>query len=553
MSISFNSRRSACLSRRDCVASSQQLGTKVGLQILKDGGNAADAAVAVAAALNVTEPCSTGIGGDCFCLYYDAAKKQVFGLNGSGRSAESLSLERLESEGYTASNPLPARHAYNATVPGAAAGWVDTIEKFGSGKLTMTDVLQPAVDLADDGVPVAAICAFHWQRGADVLTQDLKENNGGDLLVDGKAPQEGDVVKMPFLADTFRAIQTQGKAGFYSGRIAQALINVVQANGGALTMEDLANHRTTFEDPIHTSYRGIDVWEIAPNGQGLTALMALNILENFQMKEMGHNSVQYIHTLIEALRLSFADTLWYVADPAKQKVPVQELLSKTYAREKSLTISAEKALADCKRGSPANSSDTVVFSVVDSAGNACCFINSNYMGFGTGLVPKDCGFSLQNRGANFSLDPSHPNRLEGGKRPYHTIIPGMATHMGSGELYACFGVMGGFMQPQGHVQVLLNMIDYGMDPQAALDAPRICIGSGYGFTTESDVAMEDGIDEATCQQLKAMGHNIAGPVCGHARALFGRGQIIAPRLAASGERVWWAGSDGRADGMALGN
>eukprot|EP00041_Stephanoeca_diplocostata_P012880 m.217381 g.217381 ORF g.217381 m.217381 type:complete len:557 (+) comp19125_c0_seq1:156-1826(+) len=546
----FNSRRSSIYATGGMAASSQPLATEIGLRVLQGGGNAADAAVAMAAALNVTEPCSTGIGGDCFCLFYDAKEKKVHGMNGSGRTPEKMTIDYARAQGIT-SDELPHTSVMTVTVPGAAAGWVDTIEKFGTQ--TLAEVLQPAIDLAEHGFPVHTIAAQGWKNGAHLLTADNNPHGKDMLLPDGHAPKEGQVMKLPKLAATFRRLATEGRDGFYKGAVAQAIVDVITAGGGCMTLRDLENHVTTFEDPISVNYRGVDVYEIAPNGQGLTALMALNILEGFDVSNFGHNSVQYLHHVIEALRLSFADTQWFVTDPTKFDIPLEGMLSKAYAAARRDTIRADKCTADVVRGSPGDYSDTVYFTTVDKDGNACSFINSNYMGFGTGLVPENGGFTLQNRGCKMPLDAHHPNHLEGNKRPYHTIIPGMALR--NGELYSTFGVMGGYMQPQGHAQVLMNMIDFGMSPQAALDAPRVCVGPGHTGTGGS-VHLEEGVLQETVDTLRQMGHDISheSPVCGFARSVFGRGQII-NRIAdpaATRGHVFVAGSDPRADGCALG-
>ncbi|MCG3258600.1 MAG: gamma-glutamyltransferase [Candidatus Heimdallarchaeota archaeon] len=535
MSLRFDSYRSPVYGRRGIVASSQPLASEAGMRILQQGGNAADAAVATAAALNVTEPCSTGIGGDCFSLYYDGKQKTVFGLNASGRAPSELNLNFLANQEITGS--LPPLSVHTITVPGAAAGWVDTIEKFGT--LTMKEVLAPAIELAEGGFPVAPFTALAWKR-SELLIK--KGPYGKEMLLNGEAPKEGEIMKNPALGQTFRTLAEHGKKGFYEGRIAKAIIDLIQSFNGVMSLDDLKKHHNTFDEPISTNYKGVDVFEIPPNGQGITALIALNILEEFDLAKMNHSSVEHLHVMIEAMRIAFADTRWYVADPDVVNVPIKELISKDYATERRRLIDLTKATVDTERGSPFTSSDTVYFSVADSKGNACSFINSNYMGFGTGLIPQGCGFTLQNRGANFTLEAGHPNVLAPNKRPYHTIIPGMATK--DGELYASFGVMGGFNQPQGHAQVIINMVDYGMNPQQALNAPRFTIRDG---TSGGNVALEDGISDSTMSALKSMGHEII-PTSGIARMIFGRGQII-KRDSKSG--VLCGGTSPRADGLAI--
>jgi len=536
MSLRFDSYRAPVYGSRGMVASSQPLASEAGMRILQQGGNAADAAVATAAALNVTEPCSTGIGGDCFCLYFNNKTKTVSGINGSGRAPVEISIEKLVKLGIT--NKLPSFSVHTITVPGAAAGWIDTVKKFGS--MTLKEILTPAIELAEEGFPVAPITALAWNRGVKQLKLGP---HADEMLLNGEAPKEGEIMKNPTLAQTFRELAEQGRNGFYEGRIAESIVELIQSMGGFMTHDDLKNHYNTFDNPISVNYRGIDVYEIPPNGQGITALIALNILEEFDIKNMDHSSVEHLHIMIEAMRIAFADTRWYVADPDVVHVPIEALISKEYAIKRRGLIDPKKATIDVQKGSPASSSDTVYFTTVDGDGNACSFINSNYMGFGTGLIPKGCGFTLQNRGANFSLDPNHPNSLAPKKRPYHTIIPGMATK--NKELYASFGVMGGFNQPQGHVQVLLNIIDFGMNPQEALNRPRFSILDG---TSGGDVALEEGIDHSVMDTLRQMGHTII-PTSGLARSRFGRGQIIT-RNPENG--VLCGGTSPRADGIVIG-
>lgn len=533
----FVSRRSPVLGKRGMVATSQPLAVAAGLEILAQGGTAADAAVATAAALNVTEPTSTGIGGDCFALFYEAATRRIHALNASGRAPAALTLERLQREGFT--DELPPHHPYTITVPGACAGWCDLVERHGC--LTMAQVLAPAIRLSEEGFPVAPITAYFWQRGVE---RQLQHAPGGlELTIEGRAPRPGEIFRNPGLALTFQKVAEGGKQAFYQGEIAEAIAAVVQSAGGCLSLADLAVHHSTWEQPIHTTYRQVRIWECPPNGQGLAALLALNILEGFDLAEMPPLSAQRLHLEIEAMRLAFADARWFIADPRFHPVPVEALLSKEYAAERRRLLDPKRATMDQRHGTPSIASDTVYLSVVDGEGNACSFINSNYMGFGTGIVPSGWGFTLQNRGHNFSLDPHHPNALAPGKRPYHTIIPAMATRTHDDSLYACFGVMGGFMQPQGHLQVMIGLVDDGLDPQAALDRPRFCIAEG---TADGRIALEEGISEQAAAELGQMGHSTY-LVSGYERALFGRGQIILRDEVG----VLWGGSDPRADGCAM--
>jgi len=519
------------------VATSQPLAAQAGIQILSQGGTSADAAVATAAALNVTEPTSTGIGGDCFLLYYQASSKRVLAYNGSGRAPAGLTLERLAREGF--SDGIPRYHAHTITVPGACDGWCRLIESH--GRLSLADVFGPAIRLAEQGFPVSPITAEFWQSGVE--RQLSRAPGGQQLMIEGRAPRAGELFRNPGLARTLRAVADGGSAAFYQGEIGRAIAQVAQQAGGALSESDLAEHHGEWVDPISASYRGYNVWQAPPNGQGLAVLLALNLLEGFPLAELDPLGPARLHLILESLRLAFADAMWYVADPEFAPAPLPELLSESYAAARRARIDPSQATLGQPVGRLAPSSDTVYLTVVDSEGNACSFINSNYTGFGTGIVPAGWGFTLQNRGLGFSLDPDHPNALAPRKRPYHTIIPGMVTRS-DGSLLASFGVMGGFMQPQGQVQVLIGLIDDDLDPQEALDRPRVCLSTG---TPDSPVALEDGIPDETQAELKAMGHSVE-TVRGRARALFGRGQIIL-RNPESG--VLRGGSDPRADGCAL--
>ncbi|KAL2127653.1 hypothetical protein VTI74DRAFT_10364 [Chaetomium olivicolor] len=580
------SRRSVVHSTKGIVACTQPLAAKCGIDILNAGGNAADAAVAVAAGMNMTEPCSTGIGGDMFCLYYDAATGTVSALNGSGRSGGKCSLETIRKSLGLADDvvgEIPMNSVHAATVPGAAAGWVDTVERFGSGKLSLEQILAPAIELGEKGFPVSEDAAFFWQRSEEILRK--ASPNYAEMLKadpsapDGvRAPKVGDIIKLPNLARTFRTLATEGKKGFYSGRIAEEIIKVVQDLGGHLELADLHHHLETGSEPVDpislkfrgqgTGSSGVELWEHPPNGQGIVALMALGILQELEshgkiptFTAADHNTAPYLHAIIEALRIAFADASWFVTDPSTNAVPSSGLISQPYLAQRASLFDPSRASDILSHGEPfpspaLRSSDTVYFAVTDAAGNAISFINSNYGGFGTAIIPRGCGFTLQNRGANFSLDRRHPNVLAPRKRPYHTIIPGLVTNLADGSLHSVFGVMGGFMQPQGHVQVLLGQLVGGLNPQQALDAPRVCIGAGMadvGDVYDRTVYVEEGMPEETVQGLRELGHKVVvlGGWGGKGRQMFGRGQIIRWTVdEVDGTGVWSAGSDMRGDGAA---
>ncbi|ROT35471.1 gamma-glutamyltranspeptidase [Sodiomyces alkalinus F11] len=571
----FPSRRSVVHSSKGIVSCTQPLAAQCGLQILQAGGNAADAAVAVAAGLNVTEPCSTGIGGDMFILYYDAKTGKVSAMNGSGRSGAKCTLETIRndlglSDGAAGKIPFSSVHA--VTVPGAAAGWCDTVDRLGSKALSLEQILAPAIDLAEKGFPVSELTGTYWNE-AEQLVRDASPNFAEMLKKDPaakdgvRAPKPGEIMKNPTLAQTFRTLTSEGKAGFYKGRIAEELVKVCKDLGGHLELDDLAHHLETGSEPVDPislkldagifADEGVELWEHPPNGQGIVALMALGILKELRAQgripQWGpddHNTAPYLHAIIEALRLGFTDARWYVTDPNVESVPAAGLTSREYLAERAKLFDPARTAAHLEHGRPSfsppalQSSDTVYFAVSDAEGNAASFINSNYGGFGTCIIPKGCGFTLQNRGANFSLDPAHPNRLAPRKRPYHTIIPGMVTNLPDGSLHSAFGVMGGFMQPQGHVQVLLGQLIAGLTPQQTLDAPRICID--FDWT----VNVEEGMPEATVEGLRALGHKVK-VVTGADRGLFGRGQVIRYTVdPVEKTGVWSAGSDMRGDGAA---
>jgi len=535
----FSSRRSPALARGGMVAAGQPAAVEAGLAMLRAGGSAADAAVAMAAALAVVEPCSTGLGGDAFALYLDAASGEVAALNGSGRSPAALDLAAARARGAT--SELPVRSALTVTVPGACAAWCDLAERF--GRLPLGQILEPARSLAAEGFVVHPVAAATWARGREVLAATP---GGGELLPGGDTPRAGQVVRNPGLA---RVLEQLGAVGpqeardlFYCGEIAARIAGAVQAAGGLLAAPDLAAHASDWAAPISTEYHGVRVLQCPPNGQGLAVLLALGVLSCLDPAMLGAPlSVQRLHAQAEALRLAFADARAWVADPASP-APLETLLSPDYAARRAALVRPHAALPAVQAGLPLHSPGTVQFVAVDGQGNACSMVNSNYMGFGTGIVPQGLGFSLQNRGHNFSLDPAHPNCLAPCRRPYHTIIPGLALRPG-GALYAAFGVMGAFMQPQGQVQVLAALVDDGWDPQAALDLPRFCLEEAGGGTLALEAHLPPGLGRG----LANLGHRVrrAGP---EEAALFGRGQVIVR----SGDGVLCGGSDPRADGLALG-
>jgi gamma-glutamyltranspeptidase/glutathione hydrolase len=531
----YRSNRSPVMGRGGMAASSQPMATAAGLEILSLEGNAADAAVAMAAVLNVTEPTSTGLGGDMFSLFYEAATGTITALNGSGRAPGALNLNLLQEKGMS---EIPPYHPYTVTVPGACAGWCDLVERHGS--LSLPVILAPAIHLAESGFPVAPITSFFWRRAAG--NQLKTAVNGQEMLINGRGPNSGEIFKNPGLARTLRTIAGGGKKAFYTGSIANEIVRTLAAAGGCMVTDDLAGHVSTWDEPISTNHSGLRIWECPPNGQGIATLLALNILEGFDLPVDPLDPLR-LHLEVEAMRLAFADTSWYVADPRKVQVPVEELLSKKYASQRRKLINPTHTTLGQEKGSPTSGSDTVYFCVVDQWGNACSFINSNYMGFGTGIVPKDCGFTLQNRGHGFSLDRNHPNSLAPGKRPYHTIIPAMITRGANNSLFGPMGVMGGFMQPQGHLQVFLALAQ-GLDPQTALDLPRFCLSDG---TSGGVVSLEDGIPLKVVRALKELGHKVKR-VKGWERALFGRGQVI---LREEESGILTGGSDPRADGCAM--
>ena len=533
----FNSRRSAVVARNGAVATSQPLASQVGLHILQNGGNAVDAAVATAAALNVLEPMSTGIGGDMFALIWMSDTKKVSAINGSGRSGEAANPEDVLSKGYESIPTEGKGAAFSVSVPGTVDGWQKCLDMHGS--MTMHELLQPAIRYAENGYGVSDIIAHAWAASESKLKQ---RPSGIQMLPGGRAPRHGEIVKLPELARSLRSIADGGVDAFYKGDISKKIADYVQEEGGWITQEDLRKHHSDIDEPISTDYRGVTVWECPPNGSGIAALMALNIAEGFNLPEMGGQSPDRYHYLIESMRLGYADALQYVADPRVADVPIQEMISKRYASKRRESISADMAMEEVSFGSPVGNSDTVYLTVVDGQGNACSFINSLYQGFGSGLVVPETGIALQNRGALFSLDSSHPNFLQGGKRPYQTIIPAMATR--DNDVLLSFGVMGGFQQPQGHLQVISNIVDHGMNSQGALDSLRFSID----IEDTGVVRLEEDVDPKVVSELERRGHKVQ-ILGGYDRGTFGGGQVIS-RNPETGVLV--AGSEPRKDGMAVG-
>ena len=528
--------RSVVRAEHGMVASSQPLASQVGLDILRRGGNAIDAAVAMAAVLNVTEPMMTGIGGDMFALVYWSKTGELKGLNGSGRAPHSLNLDYFAKRGMTS---MPAAGMETVTVPGAFDGWVTLLEKYGTMK--MADLLAPAIAYAEGGFPVMEKCAEDWQGEVAKLKQS--PDAAANYLIDGRAPNPGEMFRNKNLAGTLRTLARGGRDAFYKGEIARAITDYCQKNGGFLTMRDFAEHHSDWVEPISTDYRGYKVVEIPPNGQGLTALLTLNILEGYDLARMSAAELDlYYHTLIEATKLAFADRNRYIADPAFAKVPVAELLSKEYAAKRRGLINPNHAIESPTPGTILDKGDTTYLTVIDKDRNAVSFINSLFELFGSGVVVGDTGIVLQSRGTGFSLDPAHPNRLEPGKRPFHTIIPAMVFK--DGKLLISFGVMGGSIQPQGHVQVLANLIDRGMNVQQAMEAPR------YRYMNGNGVLLEDELTEAVIRRLIERGHRRARPEAGNTlRGQMGGGQLIMIDLASN---TLMGASDPRKDGMAIG-
>jgi len=519
--------RSPVLALNGMVATSQPLAAVAALAVLREGGNAIDGAITAAAVLNVVEPMMTGIGGDMFCIAYMQSDKKPIALNGSGWSGTRGSIDFFQSRGVQA---MPTTGMQTVSVPGAVAGWFKLHEKY--GKLPMQRLLAPAIQYAEEGFPVSEIIAGQWQRAEAVLraTPDASRT----YLFDGRAPRHGEVFQNPALARSLRLISEQGRNAFYKGEIAQKLIDFSEKNDGLLVPSDLADFDASWVEPSHISYRGYELYEIGENTQGTTALEMMNIIEGFDLKEAGHNSADYVHLMVEAKKLAFADRDAYIADPRKSDVPLHHLLSKSYAEERRRLIDRNRAMPSPRPGIIEHG-DTVYLTVVDRDRNAVSFINSIFFSFGSGMVAGDTGIVLQNRGSLFELDPYHPNRIEPRKRPFHTLIPAML--LKDNKPYFSFGVMGGDMQPQGHAQVLVNLIDFGMDAQQAGEAARF-------RHFDEGLALESAFGLSARNKLTERGHSVINSLDG-----FGgyQGIMIDPS-----SDVLMGGTDIRKDGVAIG-
>ncbi len=537
--------RSEVIATHGMAATSQPLASQVALDILKRGGTAVDAAIAANAALGLMEPTGNGVGGDIFAIVWDAKTQRLHGLNGSGRSPRSLTLATLRGElAKLASSTIPRTGPLPVSVPGAVDGWFELHRRF--GKLPMKDLLAPAIAYARNGFPVSEVIAEGWARNARVLS---KYPNFADVYMPkGRAPAKGEVFRNPQLADTLTAIANGGRDAFYRGDIARRIEKYLRANGGYLTAADMAAHTSEWVEPVSTNYRGYDVWELPPNTQGVAALQMLNILEAYDLKKMGFGSADYLHVFVEAKKLAFEDRARYYADPAFAKIPLKGLLSKEYAAQRRALIRMDRAALEYPADTKAlDQADTIYMSVADAAGNMVSLIQSNYRGMGSGMTPDGCGFILQDRGELFSLIDGHANVYAPGKRPFQTIIPAFVTK--DGKPWLSFGVMGGGMQPQGHVQILVNLVDFGMNLQEAGDAPRARHDGSSEPTDEQmhdggEVVLEVGVSPATVRALEARGHKVTVANDGD----FGGYQAVMRNA----EGVYFGASESRKDGAAQG-
>ena len=533
--------RSEVIAQNGMVASSHPLATQIGIEILKNGGNAIDAAIAVNAALGLMEPTGCGIGGDLFAIVWDPKTKKLHGLNASGPSPQSLSLDYFLDNDYEG---IPFYGVLPVSVPGAVAGWFALHRKFGN--LSMNQILSPAIQYAEKGFPLTELIAHYMERSVKRFIKsnypNIKETylqpNGGKLAV------EGEIFKNPLLAKTYRTIANKGEQGFYSGTIARAIADEVQQQGGFLTTEDLSAYRIEWIEPVSINYRGYDIWELPPNGQGIAALQMLKILEGFNFSEIDFGSSEHLHLFTEAKKLAFEDRAKFYADMAFAKVPMKTLLSDAYADQRRALIQDKASMYSAGQIS---AGETIYLTVADKEGYMVSLIQSNYYGMGSGVVPEGVGFMLQNRGALFSLDENHANVYAPGKRPFHTIIPAFVTK--DGVPFLSFGVMGGDFQPQGHSQIVMNVIDFGMNIQEAGDAPRwdhkgSSSPRGNKVKNSGKIRVESGISYETIRQLMARGHDV-----GFATGIYGGYQAI---LWDAKNKVYRGASESRKDGQVSG-
>jgi len=531
--------RSEVIAQHGMAATSHPLATQVAIDILKKGGSAIDAAIAANACLGFMEPTGSGIGGDLFAIIWDAKTRKLHGLNASGRSPMSLTKEELFMRGvkrFPPTGPLPV------SVPGAVDGWDQLHKKF--GKLPFGDLLQPAIKYAEEGFPVTELIAYYLAAGARNLSK--YEGFSDVFMPDGRTPAKGEIFKNKFLADTYRKIAKGGRDAFYKGDIAKTIGDYMKKQGGYLSYDDLASHTSEWVEPVSTTYRGFDVWELPPNGQGIAALQMLNILEQYDISKMGFGSAEYIHLFTEAKKLAFEDRAKYYADMDFAKIPVNTLISKEYAKDRNKLINPNRAAESYDPGE-LKAQETIYLTVADSDGNMISLIQSNYRGMGSGMTPPGLGFVLQDRGELFSLDPQHNNAYEPGKRPFHTIIPCFITK--DNKPWVSFGVMGGAMQPQGHVQIVVNLIDFGMHLQEAGDALRIqhegsSEPTGEKMTDGGDLFLESGFDYEVIRKLVMMGHKVGFNVGG-----YGGYQAI---MWDDKNKVYFGASESRKDGQAAG-
>ena len=527
--------RSLVLARRGMVCTSQPLASSAGLAVLLDGGNAIDAAVTAAAVLGVVEPYNTGVGGDCFALVWSAAERKLHALDGCGRSPAAATIEELRRRGH---GEMPPQGILTVTVPGAVDAWATALERFGTR--TLGKALAPAIAYAEEGFPVSELVAREW--GLAVAFGFLRNDAARACFsLDGAGPAVGRVVRFPDLARTLRRIARGGRDEFYRGETAERLVAFSRAAGGLLDAGDLAEHSSRWVEPLSRDYRGFRLYEMPPSTQGLTALLALGILSHFDLAAHEPDSPEALHLRIEAVKLAFADRNAYIADPERAAVPIAELLAPEYAARRAARVDPRRALPDASPGLARGGSETVYLTTADADGNVVSLINSLYGAFGSGLVVDQTGITLQNRGRGFSLDPSHPSCLAPRKRPFHTLCPAMLFR--DGAPVVSFGVMGGDVQAQAHVQVVSNLVDHGANVQEALDWPR------FHYLDGARVALEDEVEPATRDRLAALGHQLESTLAALARGGFGGGQAIAIDRAAG---VYAGGSDRRKDGCAAG-